>query len=322
MPGIQLVIESSPHLRTEESVARIMWIVAATLVPALLVGVLVFGPGALVLTLATMAGALVTEAISDRWRSGSWSMPSDGSAVVTGLLLAMCLPPGFPLFEAFLGGVVSIAIGKQVFGGLGFNIFNPALVGRAFLQAAFPVQISTWVQPVPPAWMRASTDALTTATPLALVKDNIIPALSDLAIGTCAGSMGETSVIALTLGGLVLLAMRYIDWRVPVGMIGSVFVFSGLLHLISPGVYPDPVSQIFAGGLTLGAWYMATDMVTSPLTGKGRLIFAIGCGFLVVVIRTWGSLPEGVMYSILLMNALTPMINRSIRPRRFAEAAR
>jgi len=322
MPNLQLVIESSPHLRTAESIPRIMWTVAGTLAPAAAMGVYLFGPRAVLLILASLLGALLAEVLADRWRLSLWRVPSDGSAFVTGLLLALCLPPGFPLFEAFLGGLVAIAVGKQVFGGLGHNIFNPALVGRAFLQAAFPVEITTWAAPNPSGWRKLGVDALTGATPLAQMKfEHVAPALEKLFIGTTGGSLGETSALALVIGGAVLLALRYIDWRVPLGMIGTVFLFTALLRLINPAAYPDPVSQVFAGGLMLGAWFMATDMVTTPLTSGGRLVFAVGCGVLVVIIRIWGGLPEGVMYSILLMNAVTPLINRYMEPHRFAEAA-
>ena len=308
MPNPQLVIKSSPHLRTEETTPRIMWIVVATLVPALLMGFWAFGPRAILLTLATTLGALVAEAAADRWRTGSWRMPTDGSALLTGMLLAMCLPPTFPYFEAFLGGVVAIALGKQVFGGLGWNIFNPALVGRAFLQAAFPVEITTWSAPMQGSWFTLSLDALTGATPLAQMKfENVAPALQNLIVGTTGGSMGETSGLLLIIGGLVLVALRIVDWRVPVAIIGTVFVFTGILNTVAPESFPDPLSQIFAGGLMLGAWYMATDMVSSPITARGRVVFAVAIGILVVVIRTWGGLPEGVMYSILLMNAFTPV---------------
>ena len=344
MTDSNLVIKSSPHFKTTESVPRIMWIVTGTLVPALAMGIYTFGPRAVLLLLTTTLGAVVAEMLAERWREGSWVMPSDGSAVVTGILLAMCLPPSFPLFEGFLGGVVSIAIGKQVFGGLGNNIFNPALVGRAFLQAAFPVQITTWT--APRAWLAETIDAVSTATPLAkLIPEgglagtvpcagqtqaaaaagsvaSSLPSVSDMFFGFTGGSMGETSAIALLIGGVVLLVMRYIDWRVPVGMIGTVFVLTAILHYASPEAFPaQPFMHVFAGGLILGAMYMATDMVTSPMTALGRFIFAVGAGFLVVVIRVWGNLPEGVMYSILLMNAVTPIIDRYIRPRRFAEAA-
>jgi Na+-translocating ferredoxin:NAD+ oxidoreductase subunit D len=323
MQNPQLVIKSSPHLRTEETTPRIMWIVVGTLAPALLMGFYAFGPRAILLTVAATLGALITEVVSDRWREGSWRVTTDGSAPVTGILLAMCLPPGFPLFEAFLGGVVAIALGKQVFGGLGWNIFNPALVGRAFLQAAFPVEITTWSAPLQQNWFKLDVDALSGATPLAQMKfDHMAPTLEKLVVGTTGGSMGETSALLLIIGGIVLVILRIVDWKIPVGMITTVYVFSGLLHLAAPDIYANPLSQIFAGGLMLGAWYMATDLVTSPITGKGRLLYAIAIGILVVVIRMWGGLPEGVMYSILLLNAFTPLINRYMKPRLFAEAAR
>jgi len=271
---------------------------------------------ALVLMVVCTAGAYGAEIVADRWRNGVWRMPGETSILITGLLLALTLPPGFPLFEAFLGGVVACVLGKQVFGGLGFNIFNPALVGRAFLQAAFPVQITTWAAPAN--WQAYSLDAMTAATPLAQMKfDHVAPPLGDLFLGSVAGSLGETSALAIVVGGLVLVFTKYIDWRVPVLMIGTVAALAGVLHLVDPLLYASPLAHVFAGGLMLGAWFMATDMVTSPLAPRGRAAFAIGCGVLVVVIRTWGGLPEGVMYSILLMNAATPIINIALQPRRF-----
>jgi Na+-translocating ferredoxin:NAD+ oxidoreductase subunit D len=319
MPKPEFVLESSPHLSRGDSVSRMMWTVMLTLAPASVVSVYVFGLRALVLMAVCVAGAVGTEMVADRWRNGKWSVSGDGSIAITGLLLALTLPPGFPLFEALLGAIVASAIGKHVFGGLGHNIFNPALVGRAFLQAAFPVEITTWAAPA--GWKAFALDATTTATPLAQMKfEHVAPSLDSLFLGGVSGSLGETSALALIIGGIALIVTDYIDWRVPTVMIGTVAVFAGLLHAIDPAIYASPLSHIFAGGLMLGAWFMATDLVTSPVTNGGRAVFAVGCGLLVVVIRTWGGLPEGVMYSILLMNAATPLINRWMTPRLFGEA--
>jgi len=318
MPDLQLVIESSPHIRGQDSVERIMWTVLLALLPAAAVACYIFGPRVMALILVAIAGAWMSEALAGRWREGVWRAPADGSIIITGLLLALTLPPSFPFIETFIGGVVACVFGKQVFGGLGYNIFNPALVGRAFLQAAFPVEITTWTAPVYGWTFRL--DGLTGATPLAKMKfEHAAPALRDLFLGTTAGSLGETSALAIMLGGLFLLWKRYIDWRVPAVMLGTVALFTGLLHAIDPVRYVSPWAHLFAGGLMLGAWFMATDMVTTPLTSAGRVTFAFGCGVLVVVIRVWGGLPEGVMYSILLMNACTPLINRWMVPRRFDE---
>ena len=321
MMAPELIIESSPHLRSHDTVERIMWTVVVALMPACVAAAIFFGPRALAVISAAMAGAYITEAVALRWKRDYWRTPADGSIVITGLLLGLTLPPAFPLFEAFIGGVIASAIGKHVFGGIGFNIFNPALVGRAFLQAAFPVDITTWTAPLV-GW-RFHLDALTEATPLAHMKfEHAVPNLTDLVVGATSGSLGETSAIAILLGGAILVAKRYIDWRVPAVMIGTVALLTGILHTIDPVRYAPPLAHVFAGGLMLGAWFMATDMVTTPLTTAGRVVFAAGAGALVVIIRVWGGLPEGVMYSILLMNALTPLINRYMMPRRFGDERR
>lgn len=323
MPQNAFTLASSPHLRTDDSVGRIMWTVVAAMTPATGVAIAVFGPRAVAVIVACTLGCAVAEVLADRWRLGTWTLPADGSIVITGMLLALTLPPGFPLSQAFLGGIVASAVGKHVFGGLGSNIFNPALVGRAFLQAAFPVAITTWSTPALSTagqWWSFSLDAMTTATPLAQMKfEHVAPAATDMLLGITGGSLGETSAIAITLGGLVLVWRRYVDWVVPVVMIAVVAIVAGILHAADPARYADAVSHMFAGGLMLGAWFMATDMVTSPLTRSGRAVFAFGAGLLVVIIRVWGGLPEGVMYSILLMNAVTPLINRWMMPRRFDE---
>jgi electron transport complex protein RnfD len=251
----------------------------------------------------------------------------DGSAILTGLLLALTLPPSFPIAGTALGAVIAIVFGKQVFGGLGGNIFNPALLGRAFLQASFPVKITTWTLPAfagSGAYYDLVTskavDTVTAATPLGLLKfEGIGTHLKPLLLGNIGGCIGETSAIALLIGGLVLIILKYADWRIPLSYIGTVFVLSGALWLINPNVYPNPLFMVLSGGLILGAFFMATDMVTSPVTPLGTWIFGIGMGVVLVVIRIWGGLPEGVMYSILFMNGLVPLINRWTRPKYFGE---
>ena len=248
--------------------------------------------------------------------------------MITGLLLGLTLPAGMPLWMAALGGAFGLGFGKIVFGGLGQNVFNPALIGRAFLQAAFPVAITTWPAAGQGFWvlrgdnfalpfLRSTTDALTEATPLGLLKfEGTDTALGDLILGTTGGSIGETSAVVILLGGAYLAWRGYLNWRIPVSVLLSTAVLSAVLHAIDP-TYPDALFMLFSGGLMLGAVYMATDMVTSPVTDGGRWLFGAGIGVLVVVIRLWGGLPEGVMYAILLMNATVPFIDRISQPRVF-----
>lgn len=311
----RLALATSPHLHTRWSTSTLMWVVVASLLPCLVSGVVGFGPRALLLPLAAILGAGLCEALVQKWR-GQAVLLKDGSALLTGLLLGLILPPSFPLVFAFLGGVVSIGLGKAVFGGLGMNIFNPALVGRAFLQAAFPVAMTTWTA-------HRLVDATTSATPLAIVKFrepgitvlDAMPAMRDLLLGTTAGSIGETSALAVLAGGLLLLALKVANWRLPAAMTLGALLFGGLFWAIDPTAWPHPLFHLLSGGFLFGAFFMATDLVTSPMTAKGMWIFGFGCGLLTVLIRLFGGLPEGVMYSILLMNATVPLINRWTRPR-------
>ncbi len=327
-PDLRLM--ASPHLHAQDSTARIMWSVVATLIPVLGAATYFFGVGALLVVAASTLGAMATERIF-----GRGGALRDGSAAITGLLLGLTLPPGFPLWMAFVGGVFGIGFGKLIFGGLGQNIFNPALLGRAFLQAAFPTAITTWpsVRSAAGSWLQlrgdlfasplmtsGPVDVVTEATPLGLMKfEGHGTALWHLLVGNVGGSIGETSAILILLGGAYLAARNYLNWRIPAGIFATVAVLSGILHTINPS-YPGPLFMLFSGGLMLGAVYMATDMVTSPVTHAGSWIFAFGIGALVVVIRIWGGLPEGVMYSILLMNSLVPFIERATRPRVFGTA--
>jgi Na+-translocating ferredoxin:NAD+ oxidoreductase subunit D len=325
----RLELTAAPFLHTPDSTERIMWTVVASLVPIVLAGFYFFGISALLVVFAAVAGCLVTERIT-----GPRDSLRDGSAIITGMLLGLILPPGFPMWMAFLGGMVAIGFGKVIFGGLGQNVFNPALVGRAFLQAAFPAAITTW-----PAFqggfftlrgdtfalplMAPRVDAVTAATPLGLMKfEHTGTELGALLFGNTGGSIGETSAILILLCGAYLAWKRYLDWRIPVSIFATVAALSGLLWSINPERYADPLFMLFSGGLVLGAVYMATDMVTSPVTRAGAWIFGAGIGALVVLIRTWGGLPEGVMYAILLMNALVPFINRATRPRVFGTSRR
>ncbi|TET22955.1 MAG: RnfABCDGE type electron transport complex subunit D [Candidatus Cloacimonadota bacterium] len=298
-----LIISISPHQKERRDTSAVMRGVIYALLPAVIASIFYFKVRAFLLIIVCIAGAIITEAIFQKLRRKPVTI-YDGSALLTGLLLALVLPPTIPLWVAFLGAVMAIVIGKQIFGGLGQNIFNPALVGRAFLMATFPVMLTTWIKP-------GLFDAVTTATPLSIMKfDKVITPTLQLFLGNTAGSLGETCAIALIIGGIFLLVMKYMDWRIPLSFIATVIVLTGVLYLMKPGQYATSWFHLFSGGLMIGAFFMATDPVTSPITKKGRHVFGIGCGLLVVIIRTWGGLPEGVMYSILLMNAVTPLINR------------
>jgi electron transport complex protein RnfD len=324
-------VTASPHVRSEESTIRIMWSVVWSLVPIIAASIYFFGPSAILVLVASVAGCLITERLFGS-QPGSIA---DGSAMITGLLLGLTLPPGFPLWMAFLGGAFGMAFGKLIFGGLGQNIFNPALLGRAFLQAAFPVAITTWPSKPETWWtlqgdnlaipfMSPVVDAATEATPLGNLKfadDPVITPLMDLLIGTTSGSLGETSALLLLLGGLYLALRGHLNWHIPVSIFVTVYAVSGLFYAIGISQFP-PLFMLFSGGLMLGAFYMATDMVTSPVTNKGCWVFGAGIGVLVVVIRVWGGLPEGVMYAILLMNALVPFINRATQPRKFGSSGK
>jgi len=316
-PERMLILNSSPHLHTTKSVPKIMWSVIIALIPAMAMSFYYFGVSAAWMVLTCVVASLITEIVMN-YMKGEKITISDGSAIITGILLALTLPPSFRLSSAALGAIVAISLGKHIFGGLGYNIFNPALLGRAFLQASFPVAITTWTNPITAKF--AEIDAVSTATPLGAFKfENILTDYSDLLIGNVGGSLGETSAIAILIGGIFLLILKNADWRIPLSFLGSVAVFSGIFWMIDPVQYPNPLFHLLSGGLMLGAFFMATDMVTSPITPKGGWIFGIGAGILVIIIRQFGGLPEGVMYSILLMNGVTPLINRYTRPRIFGE---
>ena len=310
------VISSAPHVNSEETIPKIMYTVVLALIPAMLCAVVFFGFRAVLLIATCVITCMVTEYIFQRARNKEITF-KDGSAMVTGILLALVLPPNLSILSAALGSVVAIAIGKQVFGGLGYNIFNPALVGRAFLQATYPVAMTTWVKPF---FYVGSPDAITTATPLALMKfEAQSTAYWKLLFGYIGGCLGETSALAIIIGGAYLLYRECIEWRIPAAYLGTVFVLGTVFWLVDSSVYPDPIFQLLAGGLMLGALFMATDMVTSPVTPLGCWIFGTGAGILVIIIRLFGGLPEGVMYSILLMNGITPLLNRYTKPKVFGQ---
>ena len=320
----RLIVTASPHVKGRDGTARIMWTVVATLAPIVVASVWFFGPSALLVIAASTLGAVASER-----GLGKGGTLRDGSAAITGLLLGLTLPAGIPLWMAAVGGAFAIVFGKLIFGGLGYNAFNPALLGRAFLQAAFPTALTTWPRFGGPWWaLRGDNfalpfmhpramDAITAATPLGLMKfEGKTTALRDLMIGGTGGSLGETAGVLILVCGLYLAWKRYLDWRIPVAVLGTAAAFAAVLHF-ADARHPGAMFMLFSGGLMLGAVYMATDPVTAPVTKPGRWIFGIGIGALVVVIRVWGGLPEGVMYAVLLMNALVPFINRVTRPRVF-----
>lgn len=299
--------------------------VIIALVPAFIAAILMFGWNALRLTLVCVVACVATEALSRKAMRRDLGI-LDMSAVVTGILLAFNLPPALPSWMAVVGSVFAILIAKQLFGGIGFNPFNPALVGRVALLASFPVAMTTWTEWRIP--MPIGIDAVTTATPLGLAKTSIVSGqpipygidgatILQFLSGRMNGCLGEVSAVALILGGLYLLWRRCITWHIPVTYVATVGIFSAILWVADPAHNLPPVAHLLTGGLMLGAIYMATDMVTTPVTRKGMLIFGFGCGLLTMVIRKWGGYPEGVSFAILLMNAVTPLLNRATRPRVF-----
>ncbi len=300
----KLIVLNSPHLHSRESVSRIMWTVIACLVPAGIAGVVIFGRDALTTITLAAGSALICEWLIGNLTKRKFSI-TDGSALLTGLLLAYNLPPRVPFWIPIIGAVFSIAIAKLAFGGLGQNIFNPALVGRVFLVASWPKYLTAFTKPF-------NYDAVTSATPLALLKEGkLVEHISNwnLFLGVRGGCIGEVCIIALLAGALFLMLRGYISWHIPISFI----VTTGMLTWIFGAKQfftGDWLFHILSGGLILGAFFMATDYVTSPLTRKGHLIFGIGCGVLTAVIRLWGGYPEGVSYSILIMNAATPLIDR------------
>ena len=304
-----LIVSGSPHIHKKASVSRIMWTVVISTIPAGIAGVIIFGLAALWITLAA-----VIAAVSSEWIFGVLSKRKvtilDGSAVITGILLAYNLPSGVPLWLPVVGAIFSITIGKAVFGGLGQNIFNPALVGRVFLMASWPKYMTSFPRPF-------SYDALTSATPLAVLKEGkVLEHISylDLFLGKHGGCIGEVCILALLIGAAILLIKGYITWHIPVTYILTTALFT---YIFGAGqlFHGDWLFHILSGGLILGAFFMATDYVATPLTVKGQVIFGIGCGLITAVIRLWGGYPEGVSYAILMMNAATPFIDRYTRNR-------
>jgi len=312
---LKVILESSPHLKALKSTPQIMYTVVLLLLPMCAAGVYFFGNAALIRIILSLVVALLTEYVFLKMRKKDTSAVFDGSAAITGILLALTLPPTLPLFEVGLGSVVAISIGKQVFGGLGFNIFNPAMVGRAFLQTAFPLEMTTWVKP-----FFYKLDAVSAATPLGAFKfSHEITPVKKLFFGNTSGCIGETSAVLIIVSGVILLLLKMADWRIPVSIITTVVIFSGVFHLINPHKYEDPFFYLLSGGMMLATFFMATDMVSSPITPRGNIIFGVGIGLVVMIIRIFGGLPEGMMFAILFMNGFVPILNRYTKPKVFGE---
>ena len=321
-----LNVSGSPHVHSDESTKKIMWRVNLALVPSLIVAIAFFGLNALLISLISVASCVLFQWLIEKFILKTPSTISDGSAVVTGLLLAFNVPATREMILlVIIAALVAIGIGKMSFGGLGKNPFNPALVGRVFMLISFPVQMTTWPKPGENLFSMVSqptTDATTGATPLGLIKENGVQAAGqvwDYFVGNVGGSLGEVSALAILIGAIYLLCRRIISWHIPVSFIGTAFIFSGILWLCDKTAFVDPLTTILTGGIMLGACFMATDMVTSPMTKAGQLVFGFGCGLLTIIIRNWGNYPEGVSFAILLMNAATPLINRWCKPKRFAK---
>ncbi len=324
-----LTVSGSPHLHASQSVEKLMYGVIFSLIPAMLVSFYFFGLAAIVVTLTAVVSCMAFEFLIQKYLIKGPMTIFDGSAIITGVLLAFNVPANLPLGIVVIGSAVAIGMGKMTFGGLGKNPFNPALVGRVFLMISFPVQMTTY--PKPGAFSTSLTDAVTGPTPLTVLKDGVargesmsdimlqLPDSFNLLLGNMGGSAGEISTIAIILGGLYMLFRKIITWHIPVVYLASAFVFAGIFWLINPEVYADPVFHLLTGGLMLGAIYMATDYATSPMAPRGMIIYAVGCGVLTIVIRLFGAYPEGVAFSILIMNAFVPLINKAFKPKRFGE---
>jgi electron transport complex protein RnfD len=323
-----LTVSGSPHVHGDQSLKKIMWGVVLAMIPAMLVSFWYFGLPAIIITLTAVISCLIFEYLIQKYLLKEKTSITDGSAVITGVLLAFNVPSSLPLWQMVIGALVAIGIAKMSYGGLGKNPFNPALVGRVFLLISFPVDMTLWPLPKP-IW--SLVDAVTGPTSLGILKEGIgkgdtisqlaseLPSLQNLFIGGVGGSLGEVSAAAIILGGLYMIFKKIISWHIPVSFIATVAIFTGIMWQVNPEHYINPMFHLLAGGLMLGAIFMATDMVTSPMTYKGMILYGIGCGVLTVLIRLWGSYPEGVSFAILIMNAVVPLINKGFKPKRFGE---
>lgn len=326
----KLIISPSPHIHGNDSIEKNMYGVVIALIPAFILSLFYFGWGALIVTATSVAACLLFEWAISKYLLKQHPTIWDGSAIITGVLLAFNLPSNLPVWIIVIGALAAIGLGKMSFGGLGTNIFNPALVGRVFLLISFPVQMTTW--PIPKGFATSYLDAETGATPLAMLKEAVksgssftetlknihLDGFTDAFFGNIGGSLGEVSAVALLVGFIYLLIKKIISWHIPVTIFITVALFTGILHIANPEVYAGPLHHLFTGGLMLGAIFMATDYVTSPMTRKGAVIFAIGIGVITVLIREFGAYPEGMSFAIFIMNGFTPLINRYCKPQRFA----
>ena len=322
-----LTVSHSPHIHTDTTVSKTMYGVILAMAPALLVSVYTFGLGALRVSLLAVISCFAFEYLISRYLLKRLPSVLDGSAILTGLLLAFNLPSNIPWFMIVIGSLVAVGVGKMAFGGLGNNPFNPALVGRVFLLISFPAAMTSWPLPMANQW--SFSDAVTGATPLGMMKESLqngesmtavmseMPSYLSMLIGTQAGSLGEISALAMIIGLLFMLYKKIISWHIPISIFGTIFIIAGILWLISPGQFANPIFHLLTGGVMLGAVFMATDYVTSPMTKTGMLIFGIGIGLITIVIRTWGAYPEGISFAILIMNAFVPVINKYVKPKRF-----
>ena len=322
-----IIISASPHVHSDRTSKKLMYDVVIALIPALLVSLYVFGIGALMVTAVAVISCLSFEYLIQKYVLKTAVTINDGSALLTGILLAFNVPSNLPVWMIIVGSLVAIGVAKSSFGGLGFNIFNPALVGRVFLLVSFPVQMTTWPSPV--VNQTTMADAVTGATPLGVIKEGLmqgetitglstqIPSTIDMFLGITGGSIGEMSALALILGGIYLISKKVITWQIPIIVLTTMVILTGIFWSIDSEQYANPLFHIITGGAMLGAFFMATDPVTSPMSKKGMVIFAIGIGLITVVIRLFGAYPEGVSFAILIMNAFVPLINTYFKPKRF-----
>lgn len=326
----KLLISPSPHVHSGDSIEKNMYGVLIALIPAFICSVVFFGMGAIIVTLTSVLACLIFEYLIQKFILKRQPTIWDGSAIITGVLLAFNVPANLPIWIILIGALVAIGIGKMSFGGLGCNIFNPALVGRVFLLISFPVQMTTW--PMAQGFNTSYIDAQTGATPLALLKGAVktgtpvnevlntegFVTYKDMLLGNMGGSLGEVAALALLVGFAFMLFRRIITWHIPVTIFATVVIFGGILHLCDPVQFVNPLFHLLTGGMMLGAIFMATDYVTSPMSSKGMIIYGVGIGVLTIIIRVFGAYPEGMSFAILIMNAFTPLINRYCKPTRFA----
>lgn len=319
-----LTVSPSPHVHSNDTTQKIMYRVVYAMLPALLWSVFVFGLAALWVTLVAVVSCLAFEYLIQKYLMKVKPSITDGSALITGILIAFNVPSNIPLWIIVIGSLAAIGIGKLSFGGIGSNIFNPALVGRVFLLISFPVQMTSW-----PINNRSGIDGITAATPLGIIKEGVtngtpiseisgnLPSTIDLLFGNIGGSLGEISAVLLIIGGLYMLWKKVITWHIPISIIGTVAVVAAIFWMTNSEVYINPIYHILTGGLMLGAIFMATDMVSSPMTPKGQIIYGVGIGLITISIRMFGAYPEGISFAILIMNAVTPLINNYVKPKRF-----